>query len=169
MLPRDRFEEVVNSLERFYRVEMDDFSREAFYDYANSKFAIIAKFDRAVSLVMAHEPNYGRFPAFEKFGQAFSDYMKTQSGSYQAASVHLLPVPKVEEEKPDRNSLPVTTSDIERLKAKVYVCKFFKSHQSIKWANLYLQQAISEATLRNIPLDLIGASEINLPKKLTLA
>jgi hypothetical protein len=172
MIPRDRFDRVLKGLESHFNTELEAFNRDALYSFANERFSGIAKFEKAASLVMIHEKNYGRFPAFEVFSKLFNEFLQTSAPAYQTPSSAALALPPAQERGVSpKDWTPLTAEEIanakwgqlhpviERLKAKITVSAFFKSQTTIAHGTKFREEAIAEAQARGIPLDLIGAAE----------
>jgi len=85
MLPRDRFDRVVGSLESFYHASLDEYTQDAFYLYCKETFVVISRFEKAVNLVMAHEPKGKGFPPFAAFGSRFADFMRGEQAAERQA------------------------------------------------------------------------------------
>jgi hypothetical protein len=163
--------EVLKELEQFFGVQLSPMLAKGFITYCLSSFATFEDLEMACELLAIHEPNYGRFPPYDRLRTLLSEHKRTTTGAYQQPSQKALP-PAPEERGLDPSTWVVLTDEeilsamagakhpvIERLRLKVDCSEYFSTHKTIEWGTRYLREAITEAEARNIPLDLIGIVE----------
>ena len=165
-----RIGKCLTKLQDFYKTPLSPDLQEEFISFCIDNFQGIAQVEKATSLLIQNEPNYGRMPAFKRMKDLFSEYMQPQQRpEYQVvdASTFALP-PAADRGVSPKDWTPLTSEEIatarwgtkhpviERLKAKIHVSQFFKSQAALPHGQRYREEAIAEANARGIPLDLIG-------------
>ena len=159
----------LSKLEAFYQQQLTPALQEDFFEFCVDNFQGIAQIEKAVTLLIAKEPNYGHMPNFDRLKEVFSDYLQTKRPEYQGPNQSALALPPAQERGVNpKDWTPLTAEElagvkwgqkhpvVERLKAKIYVSQFFKSQASWAHGTQFREEAITEAKQRCIPLDLIG-------------
>jgi hypothetical protein len=167
-----RIGKCLTKLQDFYKTPLSPDLQEEFISFCIDNFKGIAQVEKATSLLIQNEPNYGRIPAFKRMLDLFREYMQLDRPEYQTPSSAALALPPAQERGVSpKDWTPLTAEEIanakwgqlhpviERLKAKITVSAFFKSQTTIAHGTKFREEAISEAQARGIPLDLIGAAE----------
>lgn len=144
----------IAELERHFGTQLGPVLCKAFLNYCLANFEDLTALDQAIELVATHEVNYGKFPPFARFRELLDETRRVQGPAYQMAA--LPPSPEERGVQVDRWDEPYSKADVLRLKAKAQVSQFFRKDTTIAWGDRYLREAIVEAEMRGIPLELIG-------------
>jgi hypothetical protein len=160
-----RISKCLEKIQGFYGQTLSPDLQEDFVEFCLDNFQGIAQIEKAVTLLIQKETNYGRIPAFARMLHHFQEYMQSNRAEYRSPESASIALPPAEDRgvSPERwaplSELELAAvrrgeknGHIERLRAKIKVANYLKHP-------LFLEEAIAEATKRRIPLDLIGVTE----------
>ena len=96
----------LSKLQTFYEQQLSAALQEDFIEYCVDNFTGVAQVEKAVSLLIATEPNYGRMPHFGRLKEVLNDYLQTNRPEYQPPNPKILSLPgTVESEGPSYKCL----------------------------------------------------------------
>lgn len=70
-------------LQDFYKAPLSRGLQEEFVEFCLDNFQGIAQVEKATSLLIQNEPNYGRFPSFGRLVEVFQEYMQYDRPAYK--------------------------------------------------------------------------------------
>jgi hypothetical protein len=88
-----RIGKCLTKLQDFYKQPLSPDLQEEFISFCIDNFKGIAQVEKAVSLVIQNEPNYGRIPAFKRMLELFREYMQTSTAAYKTPTLTALALP----------------------------------------------------------------------------
>lgn len=90
--------ECLRRLESWYGVTLSPDVAQLFYTFCLENFRGMAQLDKAVELLITHEPNRGRIPNLQRLREVFDEYMRHNTGAYCEPNPSALALPAAKDE-----------------------------------------------------------------------